>query len=246
MSWRFLNRYRVRRADIPRDARRLFEQIGEGRLKQQFSHNLAPDRHDEDLLKIYQNEKLRLQGRQWLVEQEDRDRRGRFLWNAAMTGAAVVAAVAAVWLLVAQERRWDAEDRPRLVGSNLRVSTSPAKYEWTFTNRGQEDATRVKIKIATIDLTRAHQTLLTQGLAELPRLKFGSIYPVTTEAKNDLEFLVVCFDYYNDRGTRFDDRPQFYFTPYYGKSNQEASFPLAPVTALQDAKLSAGFSCASL
>ena len=79
----------MRQANIPRDARELFERAGETRLRQQFSHNLAPDRHDEDLVKIFNSEELQQQARRWLSEQEDKDRRGRLLWNAAMTGAAV-------------------------------------------------------------------------------------------------------------------------------------------------------------
>jgi len=72
MNWHVLRRYRVRRANIPRDARELFERAGETRLRQQFSHILAPDRHDEDLVKIFDSEELQQQARRWLSEQEER------------------------------------------------------------------------------------------------------------------------------------------------------------------------------
>jgi hypothetical protein len=123
MDWDILKRYRARRADIPRDVRQLFERAGERRLREQFSRNLVPDRHDEDLLKIYHDEKLQQQARQWLIEPEDKDRRARFFWNVAMTGAAIVAAGAAVWLLVAQERRWNLEDRPQVIASYLEAGS---------------------------------------------------------------------------------------------------------------------------
>jgi hypothetical protein len=243
MNWHVLRRYRVRRANIPRDVRELFERAGERRLRQQFSHNLVPDRHDQDLLKIFESEELQQQARRWLFEQEDKDRLGRFLWNAAMTGAAMVAAAAAVWLLVAQERRWHSEDRPQVLATYLQIPPGLAKYEWTFQNTGIEDATKIRIIIATVDLTHAHQTLLTKTLDEFPRLKHGMTYPVTTEAKNDLEFLVICVNYSNDNGTRFVDPPNFYFTPFYMRDNHETRSAPAPVTAIQYDKLSVGFSC---
>jgi hypothetical protein len=246
MNWHVLRRYRVRRANIPRDVRELFERAGERRLRQQFSHNLAPDGHDQDLLKIFENEELQQQGRRWLFEQEDKDRLGRFLWNAAMTGAAVVAAGAAVWLLVVQERRWNLEDRPQLVATYLEIPPGLDKYEWTFQNQGVDDATKIRIKIATVDLTHAHHTLLTKTLDEFPRLKHGMTYPVTTDAKNDLEFIVICINYSNDNGTRFFDPPHFYFTPFYMRDNHETRSAPAPVTAIQYDKLSVGFSCAKL
>lgn len=188
MDWRVLRRYRVRRANIPRDVRELFERAGARRLRQQFSHNLVPDNHDQDLLKIYQDEALQEQGRQWLFEQEDKERLGlgRFFWNAAMTGAAVVAAVAAVWLLVAQERRWHSEERPKVMATSLQTPPGLDKYEWTFQNSGVEDATKLRIKIATVDLTHAHHTLLTKPLDEFPRLKRWMSYPLTTPSTNDL------------------------------------------------------------
>src|SRR6516162_1857983 len=185
MNWRVLRRYRVRRANISRDARELFERAGETRLRQQFSHNLAPDRHDEDLVKIFNSEELQQQARRWLSEQEDKDRRGRLLWNAVMTGAAVVAAGAAVWLLIVQERRWNLEDRPQLDATYLEIPPGLDKYVWTFTNKGAEDATNVRIKIATVDLNHTHHTLLPHTPDELPRLKRGMRYPVTTESKNE-------------------------------------------------------------
>ena len=72
MVSRFLRRYRVRRVKIPREVRELFENAGERRLIQMFSHNLAPDAHDQDLVKIFNDEKLQQQARAWLLEQEDR------------------------------------------------------------------------------------------------------------------------------------------------------------------------------
>src|SRR5271163_1168074 len=211
MKWQVLKRYRVRRANIPRDARELFERAGERRLRQQFSHNLVPDRHDEDLLKIYQDEVLQEQARRWLFEQEDKERLGRFAWNVAMTGAAVVAAGAAVWLLLAQERRWNLEDRPQIVVASLAIpGPGLDKYDWIFRNTGAEDATKIRIKIATVDLTHTHHTLLTPQTPDaFPRLKRGIPYHVTTAAENDLEFLVICTTYSNDEGTTFADLPQF-------------------------------------
>ena len=58
-----------------------------------------------------------------------------------MTGAAVVAAGAAVWLLIVQERRWNLEDRPQLDATYLEIPPGLDKYVWTFTNKGAEDAT---------------------------------------------------------------------------------------------------------
>ena len=103
---------------------------------------------------------------------------GRFFWNVVMTGAAVVAAVAAVWLLVAQERRWNLEDRPQVVASYLEIENRKGpdyKYDWTFTNIGKEDATKLRIKIATVDSTHTRHTLLTEKSNVLPRLKRGQI-----------------------------------------------------------------------
>src|ERR1700730_10651258 len=130
MNWHVLRRYPVRRANIPHDARELFERAGEKRLRQQFSHNLVPDSHDQDLLKIYQDEELQQQARQWLFEQEDKDRLGRFLWNAAMTGAAVVAAAAAAWLLVRHGGGGHSEDRPNVLATYLQIPPGLDKYEW--------------------------------------------------------------------------------------------------------------------
>jgi hypothetical protein len=171
MNWHVLRRYRLRRANIPRHVRELFERAGERRLRQQFSHNLPPDRHDQDLLKIYQDEKLQQQARQWLFEQEDKDRLGRFAWDVATTGAAVVAAEAAVWLLVAQERRWHSEDRPHVLAIYLEIPAELDKYHWTFSNNGTEYAIDIKIQIATLDLKHSRHTLLTKTLDVLPRLK---------------------------------------------------------------------------
>jgi hypothetical protein len=163
-----------------------------------------------------------------------------------MTGAAVVAAVAAVWLLVAQERRWHSEERPHVLATYLGIPPGLDKYEWAFQNTGAEDATKLRIKIATVDLTHAHNTLLTKTLGEFPRLHRWMTYPITTEAKNDFEFIVVCINYSNDNGTRFVDPPNFYVTPFYKKENQEIRAAPAPVTAIQYDKLSAGFSCDKL
>ena len=243
MNWHVLRRYRVRRANIPRAARELFERAGERRLRHQFSHNLVPDSHDHDLLKSFESGELQRQARRWLFEQEDKDRLGRFLWNAGMTGAAVVAATAAVWLLVPQERRWHSDDRPHVLATYLQIPSGLDKYEWTFQNTGIEDATQIRIKIATVDLTHVHHTLLTKSLDEFPQLKHGMTYPVTTEAKNDLEFIVICMNYSNDSGTRFVDPPDFYFTPFYMRDNHETRSAPATVTAIQYEKLSAGFSC---
>jgi hypothetical protein len=120
------------------------------------------------------------------------------------------------------------------------------KYDWNFTNVGKEDATNLRAKIATVDSTHSHHTLLTKTVDVLPRLKRGQLYPVTTVAENDLEFLVICLAYSNDSGTQFDDPPRFYITPFYKQANHEARSQPARVTAEQDAKLSAGFSCAKL
>jgi len=52
--------------------------------------------------------------------------------------------------------------------------------------------------------------------------------------------------YSNDRGTAFVDPPQFYFTPFYMKTNRETRSEPARVTALLYDQLSAGLSCANL
>jgi hypothetical protein len=67
------------------------------------------------------------------------------------------------------------------------------------------------------------------------------VYYVTTPPDNDQEFLVVCMHYSN-----FVDPPKFYLTPYYNRANQMSANVPAPVTALQESKLSADFSCAKL
>jgi hypothetical protein len=160
-----------------------------------------------------------------------------------------VAAGAAVLLLIWQKERWNFEDRPQVVASYLEIENRSGpdyKYDWTFRNIGKDDATNLRIKIATVDLTHTRHTLLTPTFDALPRLKRGHVYHVTTEAQNDLEFLVICITYNNDRNTPFDDPPMFYFTPYYKQANREARSEPSPVPAEKDAKLSAGFSCARL
>ena len=77
-------------------------------------------------------------------------------------------------------------------------------------------------------------------------LKQGMAYPLTTAPENDLQFFVVCMTYSNDRGTAFVDPPQFYFTPFYMKTNRETRSEPARVTALLYDQLSAGLSCANL
>src|SRR5690242_1984944 len=109
-----------------------------------------------------------------------------------MIVAAVVTAGADVWLLIDQEQRWKLEDRSLLAAIYLEIPPGLDKYVWTFTNKGSEDAINVRIKIATVDLTHTHHTLLPHTPDELPRLKRGMRYLVTTESKNDLEFIVIC------------------------------------------------------
>jgi len=120
------------------------------------------------------------------------------------------------------------------------------EYNWHFTNKGKEEATNIGVKIATGDLNHTHRTLLTTPLNVSTRLKQGMVYTVTTALANDLQFLIVCMTYSNDRGTAFVDPPQFYFTPFYMKTNRETRSEPARVTDLQHAQLLAGFSCANL
>ena len=169
MVSRFLRRYRVWRVKIAPHVRELFENAGERRLIQMFSHNLAPDPHDQDLVKIFNDEKLQQQARAWLLEQEDRARIGRLLWKIP----AVAAAGAAIWLLVVQERRWNSEDRPQLAALYLEIPEALDRYDWTFTNSGKDDATNIQIKIVAVDFTYTHHKLLTNPVAALGRLKRG-------------------------------------------------------------------------
>jgi hypothetical protein len=145
-----------------------------------------------------------------------------------------------------QNDRWNSEDRPRLVASYLEIPRGLDKYYWTFVNYGKEDATNIMINIATVDLNKTHRTMLTTALTVLPRLKQGIVSPVITALENNLQFLIVCMTYSNDRGTAFVDPPQFYLTPFYMKASRETRSEPARVTALQYDQLSAGFSCANL
>jgi hypothetical protein len=144
-----------------------------------------------------------------------------------------------------QNDRWTS-DRPRLAALYLEMPQRLNKYHWIVTNNGKEDATNIGVKIATVDLNHTYYTLLTSPLNVLPRLKQGMVYPVTAAPQNDLQFLVVCMTYSNDRGAAFIDPPQFYFTPFYMNTNQETRSEPAQVTALPYDQLSAGFSCANL
>jgi hypothetical protein len=146
-----------------------------------------------------------------------------------------------------QNDRWNSEDRPRLVTSYLEIPRGLNEYYWTFANNGKEDATNIRVKIATVDLKHTHHTLLTTPLNVLPRLKQGKVYQVSTAPESDFtRFLLVCLTYSNDRGTAFVDPPQFYFTPFYVYTNRETRSEPARVTALQYDQLSAGFSCTNL
>jgi hypothetical protein len=141
----------------------------------------------------------------------------------------------------------DSADRPRLVASYLEIPQGLNEYYWTFANNGKEDATNVRVKIATVDLNHTRHTLLTTPLNVLPRLKQGKVYQVSTAPENDFtRFPLVCLTYSNDRGTAFVDPPQFYFTPFYVYTNRETRSEPARVTALQYDQLSAGFSCTNL
>ena len=62
----------MRRVNVSRDVREIFECAGERRLIRMFSDNLVPDRHDQDLLRIYEDQTLNQQARAWLLEQEDK------------------------------------------------------------------------------------------------------------------------------------------------------------------------------
>jgi hypothetical protein len=188
----------------------------------------------------------------WLIERRDiaerKEQRGE-RWVGIGALAAIVAAGAAVLLLVWQNERWNSEDRPQVVASYLEIENRGGpdyKYDWTFINIGKDDATNLKIKIATVDLAHTRHTPLTPTLGVLPRLKRGYPYHVTTKAQNDLEFLVVCTTYNNDSNTSFVDEPTFYFTSYYKQANHEARSQPSPVPAETDGKLSSGFSCAKL
>jgi hypothetical protein len=146
-----------------------------------------------------------------------------------------------------QNDQSNSEDRPRLVASYLYIPHGVRQYYWTFENNGIEEATNITLKIATIDFDHAHHTLLNTLPNVLPRLQQGKGYPVTTGLpKNDLQFLVVCASYSNDRGTTFVDPPQFYLTPFYMQTNRETRSEPARVTPLQNDQLAAGFACANL
>ena len=136
--------------------------------------------------------------------------------------------------------QWNSEDRPRLVASFIEMPQGLDQYYWMFKNTGKEDATNINIKIATVDLNHTQHTLVTTPLNV--RLKPGMVYPVTTAPEKDLQFLLICVAYSNDRGTDFVDRPQFYFTLWYMKRTETRS-ELALVTPLLYEELSAGFSC---
>ena len=47
--------------------------------------------------------------------------------------------------------QWNSEDRPRLVASYIEMPQGLDQYHWMFKNAGKEDATNIKIKIATLD-----------------------------------------------------------------------------------------------
>jgi hypothetical protein len=135
--------------------------------------------------------------------------------------------------------QWNSEDRPRLVALYIEMPQGFDQYHWIFKNTGNEDATKINLKMATVDLNHAQHTLATTPITV--RLKPGMVYPVITAPERGLQFIVVCGAYSNDRGTPFVDRPQFY-TPSYMKSTETRS-ELAPVTPLLYQELSAGFSC---
>jgi hypothetical protein len=82
--------------------------------------------------------------------------------TAVGTLAAVVAAWAAVSLWNKQVKRWNAEDRPHVTATSLQIPAGLDKYEWTFQNTGVDDAIKIRLKIATVDLTHQHHTLLTK------------------------------------------------------------------------------------
>jgi len=147
-----------------------------------------------------------------------------------------------------QNDRWNSEDRPRLVALYLEMPRGLNEYYWTFANNGKEDATNIRVNIATVDMnSHTPHTLLTAPIKVLPRLKHGKVYQVSTEPENDFtRFLLVCLTYSNDRGTSFVDPPQFYFTPFDVYNNRETRSEPARVTALQYDQLSASFSCTNL
>jgi hypothetical protein len=185
----------------------------------------------------------------WLIERRDiaeRKEQRAERWVGIGAFAAIVAAGAAVLLLIWQNQRWNSEDRPELIMSHFTIPPALDKYQWDFTNRGKDDATHITIKLGKTDLYRTRMTLLTKAHDASLRLKHGMIYTVTTSPDNDQEFLVVCMNYRNERGTVFDDPPKFYLTPYMGANHETTIFSPSPVTALQDSKLSAGFSCTNL
>jgi len=82
--------------------------------------------------------------------------------------------------------RSNSEDRPRLDVTYLEIPHGLDSYHWIFINNGKEDATKVSVKIATVDLNHTYHTLLTNPLNVLPRLKQGMAYPLTTAPENDL------------------------------------------------------------
>jgi hypothetical protein len=180
----------------------------------------------------------------WLIERRDiseRKEQRTERWVGIGALAAIVAAVAAVWLLIWQKERWNSEDRPTLITSGFAIPPELDKYQWNFTNHGKDDATNITIAIGKTDLNHAHTTRLTRAYDASVILKQGMNYPVTTPPDNDQEFLFVCMSYSN-----FVDPPKFYLTPYYNRANQISANVPAPVTALQESKLSANFSCTNL
>jgi len=140
----------------------------------------------------------------------------------------------------------NSEDRPRLVASYLEIPRGLDNYNWHFVNNVNENTTNIIAKIATTDLKKAYLTPLTTPPNVLPILKQGMGYLVISAPKSDSQFLIVCMTYSNDRGTAFVDPPQFYFTPFYMKTNRKARSEPARVTGLQYDQLAADFSCANL
>jgi hypothetical protein len=141
-----------------------------------------------------------------------------------------------------QNDQWRSEDRPRLVASYIERRQGIDQYDWVFTNVGKEDATNIRIKMATIDLNRTQHASV--SIPVLLRLKPGMVYPVATGPEKGSQYLVICAAYSNDRGTPFADVPQFYYAPLYMKSTETRAEP-ALVPPLLDVALSAGFYCGS-
>jgi hypothetical protein len=171
----------------------------------------------------------------------------------------LVAAVATVDtenFISEQYKRWNTEDRPKVVETiSSDYHPGPGEppdfihYIASFTNQGIEDAIDVQIKIATTDLGHTLTRRLLPEQYGIRKLRNGETQSVTTLPGGHEDFLVVCIEYRNDRGMRFADPPTFYATPLWAgpESHGQRMQPTIRGVAPSDkAKLLDGFSCDKL